>query len=201
MVDPYRIDVTQQELVEITERNLLEQYDALEGFFSTWQKSGKPFELTEQLILELNRIAVKGLRRDAGQYRVYDIGIDNSVHQPPSPDKVPELVAKLCHYVNERQNGDPFHLAAYVMWGINWVHPFGDGNGRTARALSYLVLCIGLGFYLPGTNIIPAQIEQNRSDYYQCLDVADEQCMKGILDVRQMELLLQQMLRRQLADI
>jgi hypothetical protein len=36
------------------------------------------------------------------------------------------------------------------MWRTNWVHPFDDGNGRTARAASYLVLCVKLGYRLPG---------------------------------------------------
>ncbi|HET9282483.1 MAG TPA: Fic family protein [Candidatus Angelobacter sp.] len=49
------------------------------------------------------------------------------------------------------------HLAAYVIWRLNWIHPFADGNGRTSRALSYLVLCTRLGERLPGTVTIPDQ--------------------------------------------
>lgn len=68
----------------------------------------------------------------------------------------------------------PIHLAAYVMWRLNWIHPFTDGNGRTSRALSYLVLCIRLKMLLPGRTTIPEQIEKDRTPYYKALEAADE---------------------------
>jgi Fic/DOC family len=62
----------------------------------------------------------------------------------------------MCDYVNENWEGSsPVHLSAYVLWKLNWIHPFTDGNGRTARAISYLLLCLRLGYRLPGTNTIP----------------------------------------------
>jgi Fic family protein len=45
----------------------------------------------------------------------------------------------------------PIHLAAYLMWRLNWIHPFADGNGRTSRIISYVVLSIRAGAILPGT--------------------------------------------------
>src|ERR1700691_2453032 len=52
--------------------------------------------------------------------------------------------------VNEHwEESNAIHLAAYILWKLNWIHPFADGNGRTARAVSYAVLCIKLDGLLP----------------------------------------------------
>jgi fido (protein-threonine AMPylation protein) len=48
----------------------------------------------------------------------------------------------------------PTALSAFVLWRLNWIHPFDDGNGRTARALAYLVACCRLGFDLPSKHPI-----------------------------------------------
>lgn len=67
--------------------------------------------------------------------------IKGSQHVPPDAWQVPQLVEELCDYVNDNWDAaTALHLAAYVMWRLNWVHPLADGNGRTARAISYLVL-------------------------------------------------------------
>ena len=67
----------------------------------------------------------------------------------------------------------PIHLAAYLLWRINWIHPFEEGNGRTARAVSYYAICVGFGVWFDGRNIIPQQIRQNRQPYYDALREAD----------------------------
>jgi len=87
------------------------------------------------------------------------------------------------------------------MWRVNWIHPFFGGNGRTARALAYLVLCARLGFVLPGTNTIPDQIVADRDPYYDALRQADEACENGLMDVGRMESLMSALLAKQLADI
>jgi Fic family protein len=80
----------------------------------------------------------------------------------------------MCEYVHENWNKTPVHLASYLMWRMNWIHPFYGGNGRTARAVSYLILCARLGFVLPGTTTIPELIVNNRAPYYSALRKADE---------------------------
>jgi Fic family protein len=84
------------------------------------------------------------------------------------------------------------------MWRLNWIHPFAGGNGRTSRAVSYLVLCAKLGYRIPGTKTIPDQIVDCRAPYYEALDAALE---KGSIDVRGMEALLTNMLAVQLSSI
>jgi Fic family protein len=93
------------------------------------------------------------------------------------------------------------HLSAYVMWRLNWIHPFDDGNGRTSRAVSYLVLCMKLGYPLPGTNTIPDQIAGNKKPYYEALEAADAAWKANLLDVSQLERLLGDYLSAQLVGV
>ncbi len=87
------------------------------------------------------------------------------------------------------------------MWRINWIHPFAGGNGRTSRAVSYLVLLAKLGYALPGTRTIPDQIVDNRPPYYEALDAADLAWKRGNLDASKMEKLLSSLLAKQLVDV
>lgn len=90
------------------------------------------------------------------------------------------------------------HLASYLMWRLNWIHPFADGNGRTSRILSYVVLCIKSGTIFGGTPTIPDQIVEDRAPYFEALDAADAAEKAGEVDVSRMEELLEALLARQL---
>ena len=57
---------------------------------------------------------------------------------------------------------------------MTWIHPFEEGNGRTARAVCYDILCLKLNMVLPGRNIIPQQMRDDPSPYYAALRHADE---------------------------
>lgn len=108
----------------------------------------------------------------------------------------------MCEYVQSYWSSrTPIHLAAYVMWRLNWIHPFVDGNGRTSRIASYFVLCAKLGYRLPGTKTIPERIAENKKPYYSALEAADRAWAENRLDVSAMEQLLQEHLEAQLADI
>jgi Fic family protein len=87
------------------------------------------------------------------------------------------------------------------MWRLNWIHPFTDGNGRTARAASYLVLCLRTGYLLPGKKTIPDQISEDRTPYYKALESADQAHREGRIDLSAMEELLSRMLAKQLVTI
>jgi Fic family protein len=90
------------------------------------------------------------------------------------------------------------HLAAYVLWKLNWIHPFADGNGRTARAIAYVVLSIKLDSVLPGAPTIPEQIAGNKKPYYDALEAADKHLAGGEADVGDLEKMLDAMLSTQL---
>lgn len=115
---------------------------------------------------------------------------------------MPELVEQLCDYLNDNWTKfSPLHLAAYTLWRMNWIHPFVDGNGRTSRAVSYLVLCVRLGYVLPGTTTIPEQISRNKDPYYKALEAADSAQAAGKPDLAEMEGLLESLLAAQLVSV
>jgi Fic family protein len=65
-------------------------------------------------------------------------------------------------------------LAGYCLWFVNWIHPFKNGNGRTARAFAYAVLSLKLGFILPGEKTVIDLIMDDPDDYYSALSFADQ---------------------------
>lgn len=143
-----------------------------------------------------------GLSPTAGVYRPAAVTIQGSQHQPPDAFRVPELMEELCDYVNDNwKMGSPIHLAAYVMWRLNWIHPFTDGNGRTSRAVSYLVLCVRLGYRLPGLQTIPDLIVENKKPYYEALETADRSASNDSPNLGALETLLGSHLASQLAQV
>lgn len=109
-------------------------------------------------------------------------------------------MGELCAYVNDPENRDPIHLAAYVMWRLNWVHPFEEGNGRSARAASYLVLSVGLGKELPGETTIIERCVAERKRYIAALESADRAWKSGTLDLGALEKFLDELLTAQLEE-
>ncbi len=164
---------------------------------------GRPFRLRWPTILDLNRCAIEGLSAYAGNFRPGPVTINKSEHQPPDYSLVPTLVDDLCEYVNENwAPASAVHLASMVMWRLNWIHPFTDGNGRTSRATSYLVLCAHSQVLFAGSETIPEQIVGNRLPYYDALESADRTYREeGTLTrntVLAMEELMKAMLAKQL---
>lgn len=143
-----------------------------------------------------------GLSGYAGNWRPSGIEIKGSRHAPPPAYEVPERIEELCDYVNERwEHKKALHLASYVMWRLNWIHPFTDGNGRTSRAASYLILCLKMGYLLPGRRTIPDQIAENKTPYYEALEAADIAWEAGTIDLSAMKQLLRSMLAEQLVAV
>lgn len=111
------------------------------------------------------------------------------------------MIEELCDYVNDNWDKTAVHLASYVMWRLNWIHPFSDGNGRTSRMVSYVVLCVKLQLPLPGIKTIPDQIVDNRKPYFDALEAADRAVERGDYDLSKMEELIEGMLAAQLASV
>lgn len=184
-------------------KNGLRQFDDAVEQIEYWlQPERRPFKLRPSAILALNRTALDGLSRYAGNYRPTEIEIKGSHHKPPAAHLVPELVEEFCDYVNENWGRSPIHLASYALWKLNWIHPFVDGNGRTSRAVSFVILCVRLGYRVPGSLTIPEQISRDKSPYYKALESADESYRKDQkIDVTPMETLLGTLLANQLAAV
>jgi Fic family protein len=182
--------------------NGLRQFDTVVRMVETFLQPERPFRLRASHLLTLNRDALEGISSYAGNYRPSDIEIKGSKHQPVGAHLVPGMVEELCDYVNDNwAQRTAIHLASYVMWRLNWIHPFADGNGRTSRSASYLVLCIRTGYLLPGKETITEQISSEKDPYYKALEAADEAWAQGRLDLSKMEDLLGSLLATQLLGV
>ncbi len=182
--------------------NGVRQFRAVIDMVESYLDPERPFKLRPSHLLQLHRIGLLGLTGYAGNWRPSDIRIEGSRHQPPPAFEVPMHVEELCDYVNEKwKEKSPIHLASYVMWRLNWIHPFTDGNGRTSRAVSYFVLCVRLGYVLPGRQSIPDQISDDKTPYYKALEAADDAWAAGKVELTAMKQLLAAMLAKQLHAI
>ena len=127
----------------------------------------KKNELTTQIILAIHQqISHETLKNPQaeGKFRTTDdiiVGDDTGEikHVPPSYSKVPGLVEDLCKFANDVESPfiHPLVKAIILHFLIGYIHPFEDGNGRTARALFYWY-CMKSGYwtfeYLPISRII-----------------------------------------------
>src|SRR5262245_29692588 len=113
----------------------------------------KPF-LSQHVLKALNFHAIACLHSYAGEYRPCPVEVGE--HRPSEHYRVPALMDDLVNSVNRGwDKTDPVVLATYVLWRINNIHPFINGNGRTARAACYFVLCLAQGGWLKGDPILP----------------------------------------------
>ncbi len=167
-----------------------------------WLASDK-YRLKPSTILKLNRYALDGLSTYAGVFRPAGVKIFGSGHTPVAAAEVPGAVEEFCDYIHENwHTKTAIHLSAYALWKLNWIHPFVDGNGRTARVVSYLILCARTGARLPGKVTIPEQIALNKAPYYKALEDADSHYRVGKkINVEAMEAMLDAQLASQLLSV
>ncbi len=184
-----------QRQIELETRNGLSQFDETIKFIDRMDKS---LAITPEIIKLLHEKAMDGLRPDAGSYRTFQVKIRGSNHKPPPHDTVAGLVEQMCDDANTNE-WDSIKTSAFLLWRLNWIHPFGDGNGRTSRVISYLALCVRLGKKLPGKPTIPEQLTLDRNAYYVALADADAAWRQSVLDVGKLEMLLQICLEKQLS--
>ena len=176
--------------------NINRQYDFLRSVVFASLEAKQLF-LSSHVIKALNFHAITCLHINAGEYR--PCGVTVGGHKPPEHYRVQALMDEFVNKVNRIwENSDPLALTAYVLWRLNYIHPFINGNGRTARAISYFVLCLKLEKWLPGTTILPELIRKNRKEYIQALQVINESYSKGNINVSPLQLLIERLLNEQI---
>jgi Fic family protein len=202
IADPVELITDPDEKARKEAENGIRQFNsAMETVRQSILQPEKQFRLTQSVILELHQKALEGIHPLAGTYRNSAVTIGKSSHVPPKHTEVADYVAEMCAYVNSHwEDRSPIHLAAYILWRVNWIHPFADGNGRTARIVSYVVLSIRLNSVLPGDPTIPDQIAADKNPYYVKLEDADAACERGELRIASMEDMLEKMLEVQLKN-
>lgn len=161
--------------------NLARQYSFLGSIVSAAISARRPM-LSAAIIKALNYHAISCLHVNAGEYRPCDVTAGN--HDPPAHYRVAELMNAFVNEVNRYwETTDVLSLASYCLWRLNYIHPFINGNGRTARALCYYVVCVNAGGLLGGRPTLPELIHRNRDEYVQLLRAADEAFREGRADL------------------
>lgn len=159
-----------QESITIGGKSLQEHLDVTNQkeamlFIEAFVKEKK--EITEADILALHRITLKGISDYwAGRYKTSENRVVGSRHKTAPPYKVKNEMQALVHLIKKNsKNYHPVELAALAHHELVRIHPFVDGNGRTARLLNNLIL-MSRGY-------VPIIIRtKDRKNYFECLEEA-----------------------------
>lgn len=178
--------------------NLDRQYSFLQSIVDASLALGQPM-LSIEVIKALNYHAISCLHVSAGEFRPGPVTV--GPYRPPLHFQVPAMMQMFTNQVNRFWDTfDPLSLAALVLWRLNHIHPFVNGNGRTARVTCYYILCLKAGGWLPGKKLLPERIVERRPDYVLALQAADASLAAGGLDLTQLQTLLTELLEAQLAE-
>jgi Fic family protein len=151
----------------------------------------KDYPINRVFLSEIHKMIVDGLMpppngegdHTPGQYRKSNLKINKSNHIPPDHLTVEEYMKELLDFVNS-EDSPKYDLlkAAIAHHRFVWIHPFGNGNGRTVRLFTYAML-VKTGFNVNVGRIInpTAVFCSNRNDYYQYLAHADLGTNQGLL--------------------
>lgn len=145
-----------------------DHYEALEFVYDLVKPQNQP-TLSEQLIRTLHQLIVKKTEEEwAGRYRTGQVIIVGSDHLPPPAGVVAAKMSDLIRWFRKNQRRlHPIELAAILHHKLVFIHPFFDGNGRTAR-MAMNVLLMRRSYPLA---II---LKTDRRKYYKSLRLADK---------------------------
>jgi len=137
-------------------------------------------DITEKNILRIHQINTKDIlpEKKSGHYRKIPVAVVNRlgevVFQPPSANKVPGLMKDFVSWLNSDSANElyPVILSGISHYEFVRIHPFVDGNGRTARALSTLILYLK-GFDTKRFFALDDYYNEERKRYYAALQTVD----------------------------
>lgn len=135
------------------------------------------FKLNQLLIRQIHQLILKEIdSSNAGKYREVEVKITGSKYIPPIPTSIPVKMRQFERWLKDKSNKKQIiDYAALAHFKLVDIHPFVDGNGRTARLLMNLVL-MNMGF--PPTVIF----KTDRREYYHVLDLAHKGQVKPFID-------------------
>ncbi|MCC6515678.1 MAG: Fic family protein [Chitinophagales bacterium] len=155
------------------------------------EENVKDYPINRAFLSEMHKMIVDGLLpppggegdETPGEYRKTNLKINKSTHKPPEWLKVDDYMNELLDFIN-REDSPKYDLlkAAIAHHRFVWIHPFGNGNGRTVRLFTYAML-VRTGFNVNVGRIInpTAVFCSNRNDYYTNLSEADKGTDAGII--------------------
>ena len=149
-----------------SEQMVKNNYDAL-----TYVLEHLEDEISEETIRQIAQIVTRSAAEvQVTGYRdgaVYVTGREGVVYTPPQADAVPEMMRSLVEFV-QKSELHPLLKACIAHFYFVYVHPFGDGNGRTARALSYMML-LQAGYDFFRYFSISGIVAEERGKYYRSM--------------------------------
>ncbi|WP_196810720.1 Fic family protein [Mycobacterium marinum] len=146
---------TTQEILNVSAANALIESEARAGY-----------PLSVQLVQELHRRIEENLIPTAGSFREEDVEITGATHRPPVWSDVPGLTREVCGQYEDNRSVNPLVRAVWLHANIAKIHPFVDGNGRTARMLQ--------DFALLSSKLLPVGVPMSRrTEYYDALEASD----------------------------
>lgn len=154
-------------------RELLNYRNAFD-LVASYIGDGEP--ITEGLIREIHKRLVEGVRGNSaspGEYRKTQNYVVNSktndvIYTPPPAYEVPRMMQELVAWISSENEIHPVLISGIAQFQLVHIHPFLDGNGRTARLLSTLCL-YQRGYDFKKLFTISEYYDRNRTDYYQVL--------------------------------
>lgn len=143
------------------------------------EKLKKNVQFSKQLILEVQAMVQKGATKEKiglrGEmppgvlFAVYDSKTGSPDYIPPEYCDVPALLDELVEYVNNTDD-HPLIIAAVVHYQLVTIHPFEDGNGRTARLMSGYILDLN-GYGFNGLGSLEEYFAYDIDEYYASLQM------------------------------
>ncbi len=156
--------------ITISGKSLREHLEAInhkEAILLVEDLVSQKVEFSEYILKQIHSLVLHGIdRENAGKYRTVPVLIAGSKHTPPQPYEVPSLMEQYFgFYAQNKAILHPVVLSAEMHERLVTIHPFIDGNGRTARLVMNLIL-LQNGFPLA---IIGGDYE-TRMAYYDALE-------------------------------
>ena len=143
------------------------------------EKALKKEKFSKKLILDVQKYVEKGAPKEKIGLRgpmppgvlfaVYDSQTGNPDYIPPEYTDIPDLLDELVEYVNSTDD-HPLIVAAVVHYQLVTIHPFEDGNGRTARLLSGYILDIN-GYGFNGIGSLEEYFAYDINEYYESIQM------------------------------
>ncbi len=167
-----------QEYLGVEINNILTGFNRIVGDLAERRDQS----LTPARIMEFNRIVLNGLELDEdvvpGQFRSHSALVGRYRGAPPEDCEY--LVQKLCEWLSGEafKPSSPGMAVAFALIRavlahlyLVWIHPFGDGNGRTARLMELQIL-LSSGVPQPAVHLLSNHYNTTRTEYYKQLDAA-----------------------------
>lgn len=122
-----------------------------------------------------HQVLMKGLDQEGGYYRKETVVVVEGkkiTHIPPMPSEIPDLMREQFDYSRHQKNIPWLIKACVFHYGVQYIHPFVDGNGRMGRIWQHLILLKVSPIFQ--YVLIGNLIKQNASAYYLSLDKSDK---------------------------